>query len=352
MDLLFRLSKKIEGFEDIEEAKYFFKDILPKRDENHFYDTKKNQQIEAGEIIYFVYDGYIVAMGVFLGEIRENYERDQEYEKYFYGHKLADIQIVNSARRLNTKIVGTRTTYVDSDAKHEEINATLNVSNNNWTTHELEAAVIAYINMLKKEVNGELYTKKIYYTTLASKFGRSEKAYEYRMQNISYVYSLMGRKWLSGLKPAKNVGARVAGELEELINKIEGTNSIPVAEFESKVNILQQKKNKIQPSGNKKPRKLIAKVTQYIRDPEVAAWVLNEADGICENCNNKAPFFKEDATPFLEVHHLRRLADDGSDMISNAIAVCPNCHRELHYGINRDLALKALYSNIKRLIVE
>ncbi|WP_444959398.1 HNH endonuclease [Microbulbifer sp. ZKSA002] len=36
--------------------------------------------------------------------------------------------------------------------------------------------------------------------------------------------------------------------------------------------------------------------------------------------------------PFLEVHHLRRLADNGSVTITNAVALCPNCHREFHYG--------------------
>ena len=37
---------------------------------------------------------------------------------------------------------------------------------------------------------------------------------------------------------------------------------------------------------------------------------------------------------YLEIHHVKRLADDGSDRITNAIALCPNCHREFHHGIN------------------
>ncbi|WP_342542729.1 HNH endonuclease signature motif containing protein [Paenisporosarcina sp. FSL H8-0542] len=36
--------------------------------------------------------------------------------------------------------------------------------------------------------------------------------------------------------------------------------------------------------------------------------------------------------PYLEVHHIKRLADNGEDSVENAIAVCPNCHRELHFG--------------------
>ncbi len=42
-------------------------------------------------------------------------------------------------------------------------------------------------------------------------------------------------------------------------------------------------------------------------------------------------FEREDGSP-LEVHHVIRLADGGSDTINNSVALCPNCHRELHFG--------------------
>ena len=205
----------------------------------------------------------------------------------------------------------------------------------NWTSDELEGAVRAYVDMRNKEANGVPFRKKEYYANLSKQYGRTEKSYEYRMQNISYVYSLMGRNWVTGLRPAKNVGARVSGELEALINKIEG-HSVPlVAEFQSSVNILKQKKNPKRPKGNIKPNTYNSTTTHYKRDPEVVAWVLYKANGVCESCNNFAPFTKEDETVFLEVHHLRQLSDGGSDRITNAIASCPNCHRELHYGKNK-----------------
>ena len=85
--------------------------------------------------------------------------------------------------------------------------------------------------------------------------------------------------------------------------------------------------------ANKIPKKQYAKVTVYNRNPDVVIEVLNRANGICEKCKKKAPFFrKSDKTPYLEVHHKIRLADNGEDTVENAIAVCPNCHRELHYG--------------------
>ena len=78
-------------------------------------------------------------------------------------------------------------------------------------------------------------------------------------------------------------------------------------------------------------------------------WILINANGYCECCRNPAPFVKEDENKFLEVHHLRRLADGGSDTISNAVGVCPNCHRELHYGKRKLIILEQLYSSIARL---
>jgi len=83
-----------------------------------------------------------------------------------------------------------------------------------WSREELSASVIAYIEMRDLELQGKKFTKKRVYERLSEQFGRSPKAFEYRMQNISYVYSVLGRQWISGLKPAKNVGANVLPIIE------------------------------------------------------------------------------------------------------------------------------------------
>ncbi|WP_274482686.1 HNH endonuclease [Paenibacillus polymyxa] len=71
----------------------------------------------------------------------------------------------------------------------------------------------------------------------------------------------------------------------------------------------------------------------FKRNPDVIAEVLVRANGVCERCKCPAPFMRvSDGTPYLEVHHKIRLADGGEDTVDNAIAVCPNCHRELHFG--------------------
>ncbi|MGL6002403.1 MAG: HNH endonuclease, partial [Plesiomonas sp.] len=56
-------------------------------------------------------------------------------------------------------------------------------------------------------------------------------------------------------------------------------------------------------------------------------------NGCCQKCKNEAPFNrKSDGTPYLEVHHKIFLSDGGEDTVENSIALCPNCHRELHFG--------------------
>ena len=57
------------------------------------------------------------------------------------------------------------------------------------------------------------------------------------------------------------------------------------------------------------------------------------ANGVCEGCNEIAPF-ETKSGPYLEVHHLTRLADGGADLPQNVITLCPTCHRKAHYSLN------------------
>jgi len=94
-----------------------------------------------------------------------------------------------------------------------------------------------------------------------------------------------------------------------------------------------QRQKRIEKSP-KKPEKITINSRGFKRNADVVAEVLERANGKCENCNNKAPFIRrKDNSPYLEVHHKITLADNGDDTVENAIAVCPNCHRELHFGI-------------------
>ena len=219
----------------------------------------------------------------------------------------------------------------------------------NWSKEEIEESVRVYLQMRDLQDRGEVFTKKNYYEKLNESYGRTLKAYEYRMQNISYVFSLMGRDWISGLNPKENVGRNVIEVIERSIQKLENSKNPPIAKFEYEVRKIRKSKDIPLPPGSKTPNKSVTKSTSYSRDPHVVAWILMKSRGHCECCDKPAPFKKSDRDFYLEVHHLKQLADNGSDTVTNALAVCPNCHRELHYGENKKKLLGDLYSKIDRL---
>lgn len=80
--------------------------------------------------------------------------------------------------------------------------------------------------------------------------------------------------------------------------------------------------------------------------------ILNVANGKYECCRNEAPF-----AGLMAVRTLKfvtpidwRVAE--RTRASNAIALCPNCRRELHFGINRSDLLSSVYGRIQRLVAE
>ncbi len=88
------------------------------------------------------------------------------------------------------------------------------------------------------------------------------------------------------------------------------------------------------PNSDTKPEKIIVTQTVFKRNPYVVVEVLERANGICEKCGNDAPFLRDrDNSPYLEVHHIKSLSADGDDTVENSIALCPNCHRQAHYGM-------------------
>jgi 5-methylcytosine-specific restriction protein A len=87
-----------------------------------------------------------------------------------------------------------------------------------------------------------------------------------------------------------------------------------------------------------KPGSRVATTTTYQRNANVVNYTLKRADGVCELCEQTAPFKKKNGKPYLEVHHVVQLANGGEDTIENAVALCPNCHRKMHsLGLQSDI---------------
>lgn len=72
------------------------------------------------------------------------------------------------------------------------------------------------------------------------------------------------------------------------------------------------------------------------RSEAVKHYVLRRGNGVSECCTRPAPFKRKDGRPYLEPHHITRMADGGPDHPRWAAGVCPNCHREAHYGADRE----------------
>jgi len=85
------------------------------------------------------------------------------------------------------------------------------------------------------------------------------------------------------------------------------------------------------------PEKIQTISYDYRRNPDVVAEVLRRANGKCELCRLDAPFLKaSNGSPYLEVHHWFSLSEGGEDTIDNAGALCPNCHKQAHFGQNKE----------------
>lgn len=69
----------------------------------------------------------------------------------------------------------------------------------------------------------------------------------------------------------------------------------------------------------------------YYRSLALKLYVSTRSKGVCEGCGLKAPFNTKNG-PFLECHHVHRLADGGPDHPKNVVALCPNCHRRAHFA--------------------
>lgn len=115
-NVIFRLAQGLEGFDNFNEAREFFLHTLSKRDNGYFYNTKKLRQIEKDEIIYFVYNGNIIAKARFLGEIKTNADRD---ENFIEGHKIDILNVFDIGLKIDPNILQQKTTrsigYVDEN---------------------------------------------------------------------------------------------------------------------------------------------------------------------------------------------------------------------------------------------
>jgi len=211
--------------------------------------------------------------------------------------------------------------------------------------------------MLEQETSGKHYSKAEVNRSLRKGplSARTKASVEYRMQNISAALEELCLPWIKGYLPAKNLGTGVKDRIRGVFAKL-GTYSpddyAPSADsdaFEQKVQKLRKRVLTGIPRGERHPQQSTVTSTAYARDPLVKAWVLENAKGICEGCGAPAPFKTPQGEPFLEIHHVRTLADGGTDETTNAVALCPNCHRRCHVSADKTSFAGSLFARVSRL---
>jgi 5-methylcytosine-specific restriction protein A len=169
-----------------------------------------------------------------------------------------------------------------------------------------------------------------YLTSIASKRGGHFLALAISAidQHIVYYESVVGQA-LPGLRAVANKHRDVA----PLLSFAEHAASFEAAVDEA-MNDTQTKRLARLAKAPSKPQRVRVSAYIFTRNADVVAEVLHRANGMCERCENPAPFCrKKNGEPYLEVHHVLPLSEDGDDVVENAIALCPTCHRLLHFGI-------------------
>ncbi len=108
---------------------------------------------------------------------------------------------------------------------------------------------------------------------------------------------------------------------------------------------LEELKVRAQERSQKKNKGAHRSVTTdtYYRDPVIARYAKERANGVCQLCGMPAPFEDKDGNPYLESHHIIWLSAGGEDTIENTVALCPNCHKRMHV-LNDERAVKVLQS--------
>lgn len=186
----------------------------------------------------------------------------------------------------------------------------------------------SYANKLiiSKNKNILLFTTRELTSKEVRKLGSRHK--KYKFEGVFDVLSWSYYKQVGG---ARNGDRLIVFKLIAAENIFNGISTEEDNVDELKQNDLGKLYLQIK-NDNKIEGKGITLLEYRLRSKRVKVYALVRADGYCELCEKEAPFRTKQDLPYLEVHHILKLADDGPDEPENVAALCPNCHRKVHFG--------------------
>lgn len=172
-----------------------------------------------------------------------------------------------------------------------------------------------------------------------AKNGKTLHLFEYtRKGYVEYIGQVECLGYEEAIRPDANGNDRKAFvfHLDLSAGIVEGVQAgkpiyfAPEVKHLKKKSIDQLRKAALEPGyENAEPKE--KKQLAFYRSEALKLYVIARSGGICEGCGVTAPF-KTKSGPYLECHHVHRVADGGPDHPENVVALCPNCHRRAHYA--------------------
>lgn len=196
----------------------------------------------------------------------------------------------------------------------------------------------SYANSLLKKENGKkilLFSTREPNAEEVRQRGNHKKQYQF--EGVFKVIS----SYLEIQTEGKRLGDKLVKFILSPINEEVVEVSLPI--LDPLVEILSEpsnfnalRKKVLKPDRPVTPNTIVT--SEYRpRSVQIKKYALLRSEGKCENCDNDAPFLNIKNIPFLEVHHIFSLSDDGPDHPVNVAAICPNCHKEAHYGKDKEV---------------
>jgi len=190
-----------------------------------------------------------------------------------------------------------------------------------WTYEQLAAAVEAYRWMQQRTMDGLTVNKAQVYRNLAAEHGRTPKAWEYRMQNISHVLNQSKQSWIEGLKPARNVGPEVTGTLVKLLGfgPPSAVSPATLAELEQERQLVDKAGFFVPENAEDQRKRVLRSIVQRQGQQEFRMALLAAYDGKCAmtGCG---------VTDVLEAAHIHRYLGEETNVVSNGLLLRADLH--------------------------
>lgn len=136
----------------------------------------------------------------------------------------------------------------------------------------------------------------------------------------------------------------IASRLQNPLSSLNATEQLLLSHLDDK-----ELKELAIKTSEKPPVRISIQKEEYSRNFAVQANAKRWAKGICQLCENEAPFKNHRGEWYLECHHIVWLSQSGEDSIENTVALCPNCHRKMH-ELNNPEDVKHLKSKVKQYL--